>query len=84
MPAPDYPYPVPDGTTTVPSVQPWTMPHDPVSGAGWAGPASSQEKNAQFQAATRCTDAATCSHLDYTGSTEIYEGAQLVASKLVG
>ena len=38
MPAKDYPYPLPGGTTAVPfPVQSWTMPRDPVTGAGWAG-----------------------------------------------
>ena len=47
--------------------------------AGWAG-----NKNAQIKAAEHCTNAATCSHLDYTGGTEIYEGALFVVSQLVG
>ena len=80
MPANDYPYPLPGGTTAVPfPVQSWTMPHDPVTGAGWAG-----HKKTQLHAAENCTNDATCSHLDYTGSTEIYQGAQFVVSQLVG
>lgn len=80
MPAKDYPYPLPGGTTAVPfPVQSWTMPRDPVTGADWAG-----KKSAQLTAAKHCTNPATCSHLDYTGSTEIYEGAQFVVSQLVG
>jgi hypothetical protein len=31
-----------------------------------------------------CTNPDTCSALDYTGSTEIYQGAQFVVSQLVG
>ena len=84
MPAADYPYPAPNSGARMPPVQSWSMPHDPVSGWGWAGHASSKNKNAQFQAAQKCTDVATCTHLDYTGSTEIYEGAQFVVAKLVG
>ena len=38
----------------------------------------------QLAAAVNCSDPAICSHLDYTGSTEIYEGAQFVVSQLVG
>jgi Cutinase len=80
MPARDYPYPLAGSTTAVPfAVQSWTMPRDPVTGAGWAG-----KKSSQLRAAEHCTNAATCSHLDYTGSTEIYEGAQFVVSELVG
>jgi Cutinase len=38
MPAADYPYPIPGGTTANPfPVQSWTMPNDPVTGAGWGG-----------------------------------------------
>ncbi len=82
--APDYPYPLPGGTTAVPfAVQSWTMFRDPVTGSGWAG-ASGLNRFGQLSAAIHCTDAATCSHLDYTGSSEIYEGAQFVVSQLVG
>jgi hypothetical protein len=38
----------------------------------------------QLAAAVNCSDPATCSHLDYTGGTQIYEGAQFVVSQLVG
>jgi hypothetical protein len=80
MPAPDYPYPVPGGTTANPfPVQSWTMPNDPVTGAGWGG----KTFTAQLSAAVNCVKN-HCSHLDYTGSTEIYQGAQFVVSQLVG
>jgi hypothetical protein len=47
------------------------MPHDPVTGNGWGG-----NKLGQWRAvAVTCTNATTFSHLDYTGSTEIYQGA---------
>ena len=38
----------------------------------------------QLAAAVNCSDPATCSHLDYTGGTQIYEGAQFVVSQLAG
>jgi pimeloyl-ACP methyl ester carboxylesterase len=80
MPAPDYPYPLPGGTTFVPfPVQSWTMSLDPVTGADWGG-----NKIGQLTAATNCNNPTTCSHLDYTGDTEIYQGAQFVVSQLVG
>ena len=80
MPAKDYPYPVPGGTTANPfPVQSWTAARDPVSGAGWAG-----NKSAQLAAAKHCTNPKTCSHLDYTGSIAIRDGAQFVVRQLVG
>ena len=80
MPGKDYPYPEPGGTAKNPfPVQSWTMPRDPVTGAGWGG-----NEVGQLAAAVQCTNATTCSHLDYTGSTEIYEGALFVVSRLVG
>ena len=45
---------------------------------------SIRHKVAQLRTAMSCANATTCSHLDYTGSTEIYEGAQFVVSQLVG
>lgn len=85
MPAPDYPFPLPGGTTANPfPVQSWTMPRDPVTGAGWGGGGNLLDTAQQLAAAVTCGDPATCSHLDYTGSTEIYEGAQFVVSQLVG
>jgi hypothetical protein len=84
MPARDYPYPLPGGTTANPfPVQSWTMSRDPVTGSGWAG-ASGLNRFSQLEAAINCSNAATCSHLDYTGDTEIYEGAQFVVARLVG
>lgn len=80
MPAADYPYPVPGAPSTVPFLtQSWTMPNDPVTGSGWGG----KTFNAQLNAAANCVKN-QCSHLDYTGSTEIYQGAQFVVSRLVG
>jgi hypothetical protein len=80
MPAKDYPYPLPGGTTAVPfAVQSWTAYRDPVSGANWAG-----QKSTQLKAAENCTNPKTCSHLDYTGSIAIKDGAQFVVSTLVG
>ena len=79
MPAADYPYPLPGTTTAVPfAVRSWTTRHDPVSGDGWGGKA-----NAQLSAAEACAKN-HCTHLDYTGSTEIYEGALFVVRQLVG
>jgi hypothetical protein len=81
MPAADYPYPIPGGTTANPfPVHSWTMPNDPVSGDGWGG----NTRDAQLSAAENCTNGTTCSHLDYTGGTEIYQGAQFVVSQLIG
>ena len=81
MPTADYPYPIPGGTTANPfPVQSWTMPNDPVSGDGWGG----NTRDAQLSAAENCTNDTTCSHLDYTGGTEIYQGAQFVVSQLTG
>ena len=80
MPANDYPYPVPGGTVANPfPVQSWTAARDPVSGADWAG-----NKSAQLKAAEDCNNPKTCSHLDYTGSIAIRDGAQFVVSQLVG
>jgi hypothetical protein len=80
MPAADYPYPIPGGTTANPfPVRSWTMPHDPVAGAGWAGKSFADQLNA----AENCVKN-HCSHLNYTGSTEIYEGALFVVSQLIG
>ena len=80
MPAADYPYPIQGGTTANPfPVQSWTMPNDPVTGAGWGG----KTFKAQLSAAVNCVKN-QCSHLNYTGSTEIYQGAQFVVSQLVG
>lgn len=85
MPIKDYPYPVAGGTKAAPfPVQSWTMPRDPVSGAGWGGYASIKNWSAQYSAAIGCSNPDTCSHLDYTGGVEIYQGAQFVVSKLVG
>jgi hypothetical protein len=80
MPANYYPFPawVGTGKDTF-GVYSSTMPRDPVSGAGWDGNAA-----AQLFAAVNCNNPNTCSHLDYTGSTEMSEGAQFVASKLIG
>jgi hypothetical protein len=41
-------------------------------------------KNARLAAAEKCTNAKTCSHLDYTRNSAIYDGAQFVVSELVG
>jgi hypothetical protein len=85
MPTPDYPFPLPGGTAANPfPVQSWTMPRDPVTGAGWGGGGNLLDAAQQLAAAVNCNDPATCSHLDYTGSTEIYQGAQFVVSQLVG
>jgi Cutinase len=81
MPAADYPYPLPGGTTAVPfPVESWSTANDPVTGADWGG----KTRSAQLTAAENCTTATTCSHLDYTDSTAIYDGAQFVVSQLVG
>jgi hypothetical protein len=83
MPAPDCPFPLPGGTTANPfPVQSWTVPRDPVTGAGWGGGGNLLDATQQLAAAVNCSDPATCSHLDYTGSTEIYEQAQFVVSQL--
>lgn len=80
MSAEYYPYPKAGGAKANGfAVQSWTMPRDPVTGAGWGA-----NKVGQLAAAVGCTSAKTCSHLDYTGSTEIYQGAQFVVSRLVG
>jgi hypothetical protein len=80
MPAADYPYPIPGGTTANPfPVKSWTMPNDPVTGAGWAGKSFYD----QLTAAVNCVKN-HCSHLNYTGGTEIYEGALFVVKQLVG
>jgi predicted esterase len=81
MPAADYPYPHPGGAGAVPfGIQSWTAANDPVSGAGWGGKKASD----QLTAAKNCSDPTTCSHLDYTGSSAIHQGAQFVVSRLVG
>jgi hypothetical protein len=85
MPFSDYPYPA--ARAQVPfQVQAYSLPHDPVSGEDWHGgtPFTDVFKDSQLEAAIGCTDPSTCSHLDYTGSTEIYEGALFVVSRLVG
>jgi hypothetical protein len=77
-------YPYPEASAQVPfQVQTYSAVHDPVSGEGWHGglPNVAQE---QLLAAILCTNPATCSHLDYTGSTAIYQGARFVVSQLVG
>lgn len=80
MPAKDYPYPLPGGTTAVPfGMQSWSAYRDPVSGWGWGG-----NESAQVKAAYDCNNPKTCTHLDYTGSTAIRDGAQFVVSQLVG
>jgi hypothetical protein len=80
MPAADYPYPIPGGTTANPfPVKSWTTPNDPVTGAGWAGKSFTD----QLTAAENCGKN-HCSHLNYTGSTEIYEGALFVIHQLIG
>ena len=85
MPARDYPFPLAGGTTANPfPVQSWTMPRDPVAGSGWGGAGNLLDATQQLAAAVNCSDPAICSHLDYTGSTEIYEGAQFVVSQLAG
>jgi hypothetical protein len=66
-------------------VQTYSLAYDPVSGEDWHGgfPFSDVFEKAQLAAAVLCTDPATCSHLDYTGNTQIYEGALFVVSQLV-
>lgn len=78
MPASDYPYPAPQSIVPF-LVQSWTMPNDPVTGNGWGG----KTFTTQLGAAVNCLKN-HCSHLDYAGSTEIYQGAQFVVSRLVG
>ena len=81
VPAKDYPYPLPGGTTAVPfPVQSWTMPRDPVAGAGWAGKTQRPDQSGGALHQRRDVQ----DHLDYTGGTEIYEGALFVVSQLVG
>ena len=77
MPATYYPFPVKVDTVPFP-VQSWSMPRDPVSGAGWG-----EDRIAQLRAAKDC-EKSHCSHLEYADSTEIYEGAKLVVSRLGG
>lgn len=85
MPSSHYPYP--KARAHVPfQVQTYSLAYDPVSGEDWHGgnPLTNVLKEAQLAAAVTCTNPATCSHLDYTGNTEIYEGALFVVSRLVG
>ena len=55
-----------------------------MSGQDWHGGLTDVNKDSQLAAAIVCTNPATCSHLDYTGSTEIYEGALFVVNRLAG
>jgi len=83
MPSSDYPYPA--ARAHVPfQVKTYSLPHDPVSGEDWHGAFTDVNKDSQLAAAIGCTNSSTCSHLDYTGSTEIYEGALFVVNRLVG
>jgi hypothetical protein len=83
MPSSDYPYPA--ARAHVPfQVKTYSLPHDPVSGENWHGAFTDVNKASQLAAAIGCTNSATCSHLDYTGNTEIYEGALFVVNRLVG
>jgi hypothetical protein len=85
MPFSHYPYP--EARAHVPfRVKTYSLAYDPVSGEDWHGgfPLTDVFKDSQLAAAVTCTNPATCSHLDYTGNTEIYEGAQFVVSRLVG
>jgi hypothetical protein len=79
MSAKSYPFPVRVGSRVPFPVESWSVYRDPVPGADWTG-----QKSAQLRAAENCTHAKTCSHLDYTGSNAIKDGAQFVVSKLVG
>ena len=58
MPAKDYPYPLPGGTTAVPfPVQSWTMPRDPVTGP--AGPGTRTPRSKRRSTAPTPRHAAT-------------------------
>jgi len=82
MPSSDYPYPA--ARAHVPfQVKTYSLAHDPVSGEDWHGGLGIPWKTAQLVAAIRCTKKSTCSHLDYTGSRDIYAGALFVVSRLV-
>jgi hypothetical protein len=81
MPARDYPFPKRGGADAVPfDVETWTASDDPVAGVGWGDKTADE----QLQAAKRCTDKKTCTHLMYTDSTAIKQGAKFVVSLLVG
>lgn len=78
MPKKDYPYPLPGENTAVPFlVQSWSFNKDPVTGEGWAG-----NRSGQIQAAMNCKPGSGCTHLAYTGSSAIQQGAQFVVNQL--